>query len=163
MSNKIKKNTVVEFHYVLTGEDQKVIESSRGEAPLIYLHGHNQIVKGLEKALEGKSVGFKSPVTIDPEEGYGTYDDGLVMKLKKSEFKNKKHLKVGSMFQVMSGSGEPAVVRITKVLKDTVVVDGNHPFAGKRLFFDLEVISIRPATKEEIAHGHAHGAGCDHH
>jgi FKBP-type peptidyl-prolyl cis-trans isomerase SlyD len=162
MKDKIGKNKVVSIHYTVS-EGGKKVESSRGEEPLMYLHGHDQIISGLEKALSGKEVGAKFSIDIAPEDGYGDYDDELVAELPKTQFKNQKELKVGAMFQFAAPDGEVAVARITKVKKDTVTVDQNHPFAGKTLTFEVEIIAVRAATKEELDHGHAHGPGGHHH
>ncbi len=162
MKDKVAKNKVVSIHYTVK-EGSKKVESSRGEEPLMYLHGHDQIISGLEKALSGKEIGAKFSVDIAPEHGYGDYDEELVAELQKSQFKDKKELKVGAIFQFAAPDGEVAVARITKVNKDTVTVDQNHPFAGKTLTFDVEVIDVRAATKEELEHGHAHGPGGHHH
>ena len=161
MKDKVSKNKVVSIHYTVSDGGKKV-ESSRGEEPLMYLHGHDQIIAGLEKALSGKVIGDKFTVDIKPKDGYGDYDDELVAELKKTQFKDQKELKVGAMFQFASPDGEVAVARITAVGKDTVTVDQNHPFAGKTLNFDVEVVDVRAATKEELEHGHAHGPGGHH-
>ena len=158
MTAKVAKNKVVSIHYTVSDGGKKV-ESSRGEEPLMYLHGHGQIISGLEKALGGKEVGAKFKLDVSPKDGYGDYDEELVGELQKSQFKDKKELKVGAIFQFASPDGEVAVARITAVGKDTVTVDQNHPFAGKTLQFEVEVVDVRAATKEEIKHGHAHGPG----
>lgn len=158
MAEKVAKNKVVSIHYTVRDGKTKV-ESSRDEEPLMYLHGHDQIISGLEKALSGRVVGDTFSVEIKPKDGYGDYDEELVAELKKSQFKDKKELKVGAIFQFASPDGEVAVARITAVGKDTVTVDQNHPFAGKTLDFEVEVMEVRAATKEELEHGHAHGPG----
>lgn len=162
MKVKVEKNKVVSFHYTLK-EGGKKVESSRGEEPLAYLHGHDQIIPGLEKALAGKEVGAKFAIEVSPDQGYGDYDDDLVATLPKNQFKDPKELKVGAMFQFVAPDGEVAVARITAVGKESVTVDQNHPFAGKDLHFEVEVVEIRAATKEELAHGHAHGPGGHEH
>lgn len=155
----VAKDKVVSFHYTVKDESGKKIESSKGEEPLTYLHGHDQIISGLEKALHGKSVGEKIEVQISPEEGYGKYNDSMVTSLKKSQFRDQKELKVGSIFQFADPEGNPVVVRVKEIKGDTIVVDGNHPFAGLTLDFNVEVVEVRAATKEELAHGHAHTGG----
>ena len=152
----VVKDQVVSIHYTVKDEKGVKVESSRGSDPLVYLHGHNQVISGLEKALQGKKVGDKFSAEISPEEGYGDYDEDLVATVNKAQFKEQKQLKVGGIFQFVDQEGNPVVVRITKIDKDSVVIDQNHPFAGQNLVFDLEVVKIRPATKTELEHGHAH-------
>lgn len=156
------KNMVVSIHYTVKDSAGKKMESSVGEEPLVYLHGHDQIITGLEKAIDGKSPGDKMNVTISPKEGYGEYNDEMVSTLKKEQFKDQKQLKVGSIFQFSDQDGNPVVVRIKEIKGNSVIVDGNHPFAGQTLKFDIEVVEIRKATKEELEHGHAH-TGHEHH
>ncbi len=163
MSDKIAKDTVVQIHYTLTGEDKQILDSSVGEEPLLYLHGYGQIISGLESALVGKNAGEKLQVAIEPQDGYGEYDPQLTSEVKKKQFPPNAPLEVGALFEFTNSNGDPVVVRITELLEDAVKVDANHPLAGMKLFFDVEVVSIRPATKEELEHGHAHGAGGHHH
>ena len=155
----VTKDTVVSIHYTVKDASGKKIESSKGEEPLTYLHGHDQIISGLEKALKGKATGDKLTVKISPEEGYGAYNDSMVTKLKKSQFRDQKELRIGSIFQFSDAEGNPVVVRIKEIKGDTIIVDGNHPFAGLTLDFAIEVVEVRAATKEELAHGHAHTGG----
>lgn len=157
----VTKDTVVSIHYTVKDASGKKIESSKGEEPLTYLHGHDQIISGLEKALKGKATGDKLNIKITPEEGYGAYNDSMVTTLKKAQFRDQKELKVGSIFQFSDPEGNPVVVRVKEIKGDSIIVDGNHPFAGLTLDFSVEVVDIRPATKEELAHGHAH-AGDEH-
>lgn len=159
----IQPNTVVHIHYTLTGDDKKVIDSSRDSDPLPYLHGHGQIVRGLENALAGKRVGDKVSVRVSPEEGYGHYDAELVQTVGRDEFPEGSHFEVGAMFEAAGPNGEPFVIRITEINGDEVVVDGNHPLAGQHLNFDVEVITIRQATTQELEHGHVHEGDDDCH
>lgn len=158
-----KKDMVVSIHYTLKDTKGKQLESSKGEEPLVYLHGHDQIISGLEKAVNGKSKGDKVSVTVQPKDGYGDYNEDMVTTLEKSQFRDQKELKVGNIFQFVDESGEAVVVRIKEVKGNSVIVDGNHPFAGQTLNFDVEVVGVRKATKEEIEHGHAHGEDGHHH
>jgi FKBP-type peptidyl-prolyl cis-trans isomerase SlyD len=159
----ITKNKVVEIHYILTGDDKQTIDASEKDSPLPYLHGYQQIVPGLEKALAGKKVGDKLTVEVSPEEGYGTFNEELVKEIEKDQFPNGSKIEAGEMFEASGPDGNPMIIRITEVKDDTVTIDGNHPLAGKNLFFDIEIVSIREATKEELEHGHAHhGDGHTH-
>lgn len=159
MSEAIKKNKIVGLHYKLHGEDKAVLDSSEGQEPLLYMHGHEQIVIGLERALDGKKIGEKLSVDVAPEDGYGQYDPKLTNLVEKKQFPANAKFEVGALYEFTNSKGQPLVVQITEVNKDTVKVDANHPLAGKKLHFDVEVVSIRDATKEELEHGHAHGEG----
>jgi FKBP-type peptidyl-prolyl cis-trans isomerase SlyD len=158
----IAKKTVVSFHFTLKGDDGKVLETSVGNDPLVYMHGTGSIVPGLEEALTGKKSGAKFNVSLPPEKAYGVRDERLVQSVPKSEFPNAERLKVGMRFQVDSKGG-PMVLTIAELKGDEVVVDGNPELAGQTLHFDIEVLEVRKATEEEIKHGHAHGPGGHHH
>lgn len=159
----IGKDCVVSIHYTLRGEDTQVIDTSDGGDPLMYLHGHGQIIAGLEGKLTGRGIGDSLQVEVAPAEGYGEYDDSLVVNLDKGQFPKGASIEVGTMFELASNEGGSLVVRVVSVDGSAVQVDGNHPLAGKRLFFDVSVVGIRAATKEELSHGHAHGPGGHHH
>ena len=155
---QISENTVVAFHYTLTNNAGETIDSSlqRGE-PLSYLHGHGNIIPGLEKALLGKSSGDKLNVTVTPEEGYGERHDQLIQDVPASAFDGADgNLQPGMQFQAETEAG-PRLFTITAVEGDQVTVDGNHPLAGETLTFDVEITDVREATEEEQSHGHAHG------
>lgn len=154
----IKKNKVVSFHYSVSNEAGEVVDSSRERTPMTYFHGANNIVPGLEKALEGRSEGDAFQVTVAPAEAYGERDDNKLQRISSKHFKNPKKIKPGQMLVLKTRQG-PIQVKVLKVGRFNLDVDANHPLAGQTLTFDVEVTSIRDATKEEIAHGHAHGDG----
>lgn len=158
---QITDKTAVSIHYTLTNDSGEQLDSSRGEEPLLYLHGAGNIISGLEAALVGKSVGDSFKVTIPPEDAYGELSPDMVQVVSKKMFDGME-LEIGMQFHadVSHGSG---VITITEINGDDVTVDGNHPLAGETLNFDVEVVDVRPATDDEMAHGHIHGAGCDHH
>ena len=155
---QIQENTVVAFHYTLTNEAGQTIDSSRQrEEPLNYLHGHGNIIPGLEKALVGKQAGDKLEVTVTPEEGYGERHEGLIQQVPTSAFEGAGgELKPGMQFQAQTEAGQ-RIFTITEVEGDQVTVDGNHPLAGETLNFDVEVTEVREASDEEKEHGHVHG------
>ena len=160
MSNElICKDLVISIHYSVIDDEKEVIDSSEGQPPLEYLHGHSQIVPGLEQALEGKKVGDKINVTVPPALGYGEYNDELIADVPRDQFPEDAPIEEGSMFEVSSPSGNPMIATIVAVNGSEVTLDGNHPLAGKQLHFRAEVIGVRKATKEEMEHGHAHGPG----
>ena len=157
----IAKKNVVSFHFTLKNDQGKVLESSTGSEPLVYLHGTNSIVPGLEEALDGHKMGDKFQVTLAPEKAYGARDERLVQNIPKKEFPNADQLKPGMQFQVKSEAG-PMILTITGFKGNDVIVDGNPELAGQTLQFDIEVVSVRKATEEELSHGHAHGPGGHH-
>lgn len=159
---KITAKHVASFHYTLKNDEEKIIDSSLNSEPLSYLHGAQNIVPGLEKALEGKSVGDKLSVSVNPEEGYGEYDDKLKQELPRSMFSGVDTLEVGMEFHAETQHGQQ-VVSISKVEGDTITVDGNHPLAGQTLHFDVEVTDICKASDEELEQGHALGSDEPHH
>ncbi|SDT31846.1 FKBP-type peptidyl-prolyl cis-trans isomerase [Pseudomonas oryzae] len=160
---QIAANKAVSIDYTLTNEDGEVIDSSVGQAPLVYLHGARNIIAGLERALEGKQAGDELEVTIEPEDAYGDYSVELVAVLNRSMFEGVDQLEVGMQFHASAPDGGMQVVTIRDIEGDDVTVDGNHPLAGQRLNFKVKVVNVRDANPEEIAHGHIHGEGGHHH
>ena len=154
----IAHNDVVTIHYTLKDDADKVIDSSSGGEPLAYLHGHGNIIPGLERELAGKSVGDRLTVRVPAAEGYGEYDRALVQKVPRRALKGIANLRVGLRLQ----AGHQAVT-VTHIAGDMVTLDGNHPLAGQNLNFDVEIAGVRAATEEELAHGHVHGDGGHHH
>lgn len=158
----IAKNTVVTFHYVLAEQGGSFSENSRDEEPVAYLHGHDNVLPGLEAAMEGKNAGDKVSVTLAPEQAYGLRNADLQQRMSIKHLKFNGKLKAGDIAWVETQEG-PRQVTVIKPGKFMAEVDTNHPLAGKTLTFDIEIASVRPATEDEIAHGHAHGAGGHHH
>ena len=159
---QITENSAVRFHYTLTGKDGQVIDSSDVGEPLPYLHGHGQIVPGLEGALAGKKAGDKLEVQVPAAEGYGEHHDFMVQEVPRAAFQGVDTIEPGMQFQAQTGQGGMTVT-VTAVTEDTVTVDGNHPLAGQDLYFSVEIVDVRAATEEELAHGHVHGPGGHHH
>ncbi len=159
---KVAKDLVVSLAYQVRTEDGVLVDESPANAPLDYLHGHGSLISGLEKALENHEAGDKFDVNIPANDAYGQYDDNLVQRVPKDVFVGVDELQVGMRFLAETDQG-PVPVEITEVGDDYVVVDGNHMLAGQNLSFNVEVIAIREATAEELAHGHVHGEnGHDH-
>lgn len=152
----ISEKCVVAFHYTLTNSEGEKLDSSEGRDPLKYLHGANNIVKGLEEALDGKSAGDKLKVELKPEDGYGPVNPDLVQKVPSSAFEGASEIKPGMQFQAQGPDGRVQLITVTEVSGDEITVDGNHPLAGQVLHFDIAVEDVREATEEELAHGHAH-------
>jgi len=161
--SKIEKNSVVTIAYVLKNTKGEVLDQAGAEEGFAYLHGHENVVPGLEKALYGAAVGDKLSVPVTADQGYGDYDPALLQKVEKSKFPpNMRKVKVGEMLQVDTGNGW-GVVTVKEVSATHITIDGNHELAGEDLFFDIEIVSLRQASEEEIAHGHAHGPDGHHH
>lgn len=158
----IEKNRVVSLHYTLRDDRGTVIDSSSGRAPMSYLHGKNNIIPGLEKALAGKAAGDKLDVSVPPEQGYGPRDDRLVQIVPRSKFTESGEIVPGMQVRVSGRQGARMAI-VVRVERDFVTVDANHPLAGRVLHFSVEVAEVRKATHEEVSHGHVHGAGGHHH
>ena len=154
---KISKHSVAAIHYTLKDNAGKVIDSSIGHEPLCYLHGEGNLIPGMEEGLEGQEKGAKLELKIKPEKGYGVKDEKLVQKLPRSSFGTEK-VEKGMQFHSSNGT----VVTVTHVSLDQVTVDANHTLAGVELNFTVEIMEVRAATTDEIAHGHVHGPGGHH-
>jgi FKBP-type peptidyl-prolyl cis-trans isomerase SlyD len=152
----IQNNSAVSFHYKLTDDDGISIDSSEGKEPLDYLHGAGNIIPGLEKALEGKTIGDSLTVAVTAAEGYGEVQKELIQEVPKEAFQGIDTIEVGMQFEAQTGQGGTVPVTVIDVTDDLVTVDGNHPLAGKNLNFDVTIEDVREATEEEIAKGHVH-------
>jgi FKBP-type peptidyl-prolyl cis-trans isomerase SlyD len=166
---QISKDKVVTFHYRLKDESGQEMESSHGEDPVCYLHGHDNIISGIEKGLEGKEVneaGQRFEIVVQPVDGYGERQEGATQRIPIKHLQGDKkaltNLKAGDVVAVNTDKGAMQAV-VIKAGKFNVDVDTNHPLAGKILTFEIEVESVRDAAEEELAHGHAHGVGGHHH
>lgn len=158
---QVADNMAVSIHYTLTNNDGDVIDSSIDNEALVYLHGQGAIISGLERALAGKRAGDKFDVRIEAEDAYGEFMDDRVQVIPRTLFDGINDIEVGMMFNADVSSG-PGIVTVVEVNGDEITIDGNHPLAGVPLFFAVEVMDVRPATDEEIAHGHIHGEACHH-
>ncbi len=159
---EIQHNSVVEMHYTLKNDEGEIIDSSEGDAPLTFLQGHGNIIHGLERVMAGLKVGDTKDVVVEPEDGYGLYDEELVQEVPRSVFGEIDDLEVGMQFHADTDGGLIPVT-VTAVEDDLITVDGNHELAGERLHFSVRIESIREATAEELAHGHVHGDDDEEH
>ena len=158
---QIAMNTVVSMTYELLDSAGNVLEAS--PEPVTYLHGgYDNIFPRVEEELHGKSVGDKVEITLEPADAFGEYDEELVQIEPASAFPSK-DVKVGMQFEGEDESGEVILYTITEVADGKVVVDGNHQWAGERVLFKATITAVRSAIKEEVDHGHVHGAGGHHH
>ena len=152
---KIEKNTVVTVDYILTNDQEEELYSSENDESIVYLHGCDQLLDGLEQALDGKSVGEHFTVTLQPADAYGDEQPELIQTRHMDEF-NGIEMHEGLELQGKDPDGNFRLLRVQKVAGDQVTVNMNHPLAGMVLHFAVDVKDVRPATEEEIAHGHAH-------
>jgi FKBP-type peptidyl-prolyl cis-trans isomerase SlyD len=153
---QIAENHVVSMNYTLKDEKGNVLDTSEGKEPLDFLYGKGMIIPGLEKALEGKEKGASLKVTVEPEEGYGTYNEQAIGEVSKDNFQEGMEPKVGMQVQAQDPNGNVQIFTITEIKDETVMLDGNHPLAGQTLYFDVDIADVREATAEEIEHGHVH-------
>jgi FKBP-type peptidyl-prolyl cis-trans isomerase SlyD len=164
---KVGKGSVVSLNYKLHLGDGVVIDASEEGDPLTYIHGESQIVPGLERELEGLETGAARQVTVAPEDGYGLTDPGAIQRVPLTAFPEGFEPKEGQELVAQGPQGEPLPFTVRGVEKSLegqiVVVDFNHPLAGKTLHFDVVVAGVREATAEELDHGHVHGPDGHHH
>ncbi len=156
MSLMIGEKSVVSMHYKLTDNDGNVIDSSEGMDPLTYLHGAGNIIPGLEQALVGKVEKDSLTVKVAPAEGYGEVIQELIETVPIAAFQGVDNVEAGMAFEAQNSSGQMQRIVVKNVEGDQVTIDGNHPLAGVELNFDVEIVSVREATEEEIEHGHVH-------
>lgn len=150
---------VITFHYTLTDTKGEVIDSSDGADPLTYLEGASQIIPGLEKAIQSMKVGDTSKLTIEASQAYGERNDAHVISVPRSEFPEGA-ITVGDRFQAGDEEQGTLPLTVVKVTDEEVTLDANHPLAGMDLTFDVNIVEIRDATKEELEHGHVHDECC---
>ncbi|MCW9025417.1 MAG: peptidylprolyl isomerase [Gammaproteobacteria bacterium] len=159
---QITEKMVVTLNYTLKDDDGNVIDSAQ-DGSFTYLHGAANIIPGLENALIGKGEGDSLSVTIEPEEGYGERNDSMTQVVSRDLFEGDEEITVGMQFHAESPDGQPMTVSVAHIEGDDVTIDGNHPLAGVRLNFDVNVVGIREASAEEMEHGHVHGPDGHHH
>ncbi|MDR2028085.1 MAG: peptidylprolyl isomerase [Treponema sp.] len=168
----ITKDKVVSIDYTLRDSKNNLLDSTSGAEPLLYLHGHENIIPGLERALEQKVLGDRIIVTVPAVEAYGERDDRLVVEVPLDRFEGVDAVKEGMQFEASTPDGY-RMVTVTQVADTTITVDGNHPLAGMDLNFEVTVVDVRDARAEELEHGHVHSpqghascdecGGCGHH
>ncbi|MDR2787692.1 MAG: peptidylprolyl isomerase [Candidatus Accumulibacter sp.] len=156
MNTQVAKNTVVTLDYKVTDPDGELVDA--GQEPLVYLHGgYDDLFPMIEEALQDKKIGETVAVKMQPDEAFGEYDADLIEIEPRKDFP--RELQVGMQFEGLPEDGhedDALIYRVTEIADDRVVLDGNHPLAGMALIFTCTVIAVRPASAEEIAHGHVH-------
>lgn len=163
MGQKVAKNKVVALAFELFDTEKNLIDSATRKEPMPYIHGVGQLLPVVEQALEGKSENFSTNITVSADNAYGPYMDELVVELPRAHFPKDVDIQIGMCFNTTGPNGEPIIVEVKQVDAQKVSVDGNHPLAGMDLEYKLEIVGIRDASKEELDHGHVHGAGGHHH
>jgi FKBP-type peptidyl-prolyl cis-trans isomerase SlyD len=158
----IAQDVVATVHYTGTLQDESVFDSSEDRDPLTFLVGHNQMIPGFEEEMQGAAVGERRTFTLTPDRAYGEKDENGVVELPRSQFPPEAELEVGMVLVAQVTEG-PLPFRILTIGEETVTVDFNHELAGHDLTFSVEVVELRAASEEEVAHGHAHGPGGHHH
>lgn len=151
---QVANDAVVSITYTLTDDEGVIIDSNVGRPALVYLHGHENIIPGLEKGLAGASTGDRRKVDVEPAEAYGEVDQESIFEVSRDEFPPEMPLEEGMQLCAETASGEMTVT-VTEVGENSVVVDANHPLAGMTLHFDVEVLDVRQGTDEELQLGQA--------
>ncbi len=162
MSETIEQDSVASVHYTGTFVDGEVFDTSEGRPPLSFLVGHGQMIPGFEQEILGAKVGEKREFTLTPDRAYGERDENAIQRIEKNQFPEGMELEVGMVVGAHSDQG-PIQFTIKEIEGDLVTADFNHQMAGMTLRFNIEVVEVRSATDEELAHGHAHGPGGHHH
>ncbi len=161
MTTQVAKNTVVTLDYNVTDSDGALVDA--GKEPLVYLHGgYDDIFPKIEEEVQGKKIGETIKVKMQPDEAFGEYDEELIQIESRDSFP--KELQVGMQFEgAPEGTDDEdfVIYRVTDIADDKVVLDGNHPLAGMSLIFTCTVTAVRPASAEELSHGHVHGGDDD--
>jgi FKBP-type peptidyl-prolyl cis-trans isomerase SlyD len=155
MNDTVQDHMVVKLDYTLIVEDE-IMESTEEGEPIVFIQGIGQIIPGLEEALYGLKVGEKKTVEVLPEDAYGIYDPDSLEVAKKEEFSEEIPLDVGTFLDLRDNEGEVLSAQIIEADEETVTLDFNHPLAGKTLTFEIAIAALRPATQEELDHGHVH-------
>jgi len=151
---------IVTFHFTLRDPQGRLLDTSRGGKPVAYLEGAGQIIDGLDEQLRDEPAGAKKNLRVPAARAYGTHDPALVQKVPRRRLPVEGELRVGDRFRAGDDRHAP-VVTIAAIEGDEVLLDANHPLAGMDLAFEVEIVAVRPATADELRHGHAHGAdGC---
>ena len=157
---KIEKNTAVTLRFKVSDAQGKPIEENK--EPMVYLHGgYGNTLPKIEEALEGRETGFQTTLALAPEDAFGLRDESLMQTIPRSQFPP--GVKVGGQLEGRGSDGREQIFNVVKIKGDTVILDGNHPLAGKALRFTVKVMSVRAASAEEIAHRHVHGEHGHHH
>jgi len=157
----VQDGVVVSMEYTLHVDGEQ-LDSSEGQGPLQFLAGYGNIIPGLENELMGMKVGDSKGVVVQPEDGYGEFDEEAFMNVPKKDFPKDMPLEVDAELTVRDDDGNARYARVESIEGDTVRLDFNHPLAGAELHFNVKVVSLREPTDEELEHGHVHEGGHHH-
>ncbi|MEO6283870.1 MAG: peptidylprolyl isomerase [Dyadobacter sp.] len=169
---KVEKNSVVALIYSLripdTEGETDVVEVVTEEDPMYFIQGISGLPEGFENQIQGLSAGDTFEFVVAPEEGYGEFDEEAIVELPKAVFQmedvdQEELLQIGNIIPMTNEDGERMHGQVVEIKEDLVIMNFNHPLAGKEMHFSGQILSVRPATAEEISHGHVHGAGGVHH
>ena len=158
----ITADKAITINYTLKDNDGKLIDESK-DSSFIYLHGHSNIIPGLETALNDKTKGDSFDLVLEPKDAYGEYNPAITQVINQSAFGDEK-VEVGMQFHAEGDDGQPVLITVSEIKGDDITIDGNPPLAGVTLNYSVEVMEVRDATEEELSHGHihAHGESCGH-
>ncbi len=167
---KVAKNNVITLSYSLRfdGAEGVIIQQVNDDKPFVHLFGNGTLLPVFEKNLDGLEPGAEFAFGLTSSEGYGELTDTAIIELEKSIFEkdgkvDEEMLKIGNMITMQDQEGNPIDGRVTEIKEDKVVMDFNHPLAGKNLHFSGKVLDVREASAEELSHGHVHGTGGHQH
>ncbi len=152
----ISQDKVVSLNYILSLDNGEEIDRTTTDEPLVYLHGHENILPALEAKLDGLKVGEKVTATIEAAEAYGDYDEEGLHVIERSLFPEDLELEIGMLLHLKDDNSEELEAFVHAIDQEEITLDTNHPLAGETLTFKVEIVDIRPATAVEIEHGHAH-------
>lgn len=158
MSDRVEHDSVASVHYTGTFVNGEQFDSSVGKDPLVFLVGRGQMIPGFEQEILGAKIGEKREFTLTPDRAYGERDEDAIQKIERSQFPEGMELEVGMVVGAHSDQG-PIQFTITEIDGDIVSADFNHQMAGQTLRFEVEIVDVRAASEEELAHGHVHGVG----
>ena len=160
-TDSVQDGVVVSMEYSLHVDDE-LLDSSDGQGPLQFLVGYGNVISGLESEMMGMKIGDSKSVVVQPEDGYGEFDEEAFINVPRDQFPKDMPLEVDAELTVRDDEGHARYARVESIEGDTVRLDFNHPLAGAELHFDVKVIALREPTEEELEHGHVHEAGHEH-
>ncbi len=158
----VAKDKVVSVIYTLTDDQGTLLDTNKGQEALDFIQGHGMMIPGFEKALEGAAEGQTLSFTVSPAEGYGESNDDFIIEVPRTAFPEDEEVQVGWQVTGTTPDGQMQAFRVLAVSDETIKLDANHPLAGKNLNFEVEIVGLRDATEQELAHGHVHADGHDH-
>jgi len=158
----ITADKAITINYTLKDDEDKLIDESK-DSSFVYLHGHGNIIPGLEAALDNKTKGDSFSLVLEPKDAYGEYNEAITQTISRDAFGDEA-IEVGMQFHAEGDEGQPVMITISEVNGDDITIDGNPPLAGVTLNYQVEVMDVRDASEEELSHGHihAHGESCGH-